>query len=88
MTFDPGDIVFTILGALIGWVVRSAVAIGDFRSKLDRIELQITEIARRESQHAVGNVKQMILDHDETLKLHGERLTDLTVRVQRGDHGG
>ena len=83
MTFDPGDIVFTILGALIGWVVRSAVTIGDFRSKLDRIELQITEIARRESQHSVAGIKQVIADHDESIRLHGERLTSLTVRVEQ-----
>lgn len=87
MTLDADSATFTVIGALIGWIVRGAVSLSDFRSKLDRIEVQITEIARRESAHAVGNVKQVLHDHDETLRLHGERLTDLSARMGRG-HGG
>ena len=83
MTFDLETVVIGAFGFLAGWTVRSAIAISQIRSDLDKMQERMTETARRESQHSVAGIKQVIADHDESIRLHGERLTSLTVRVEQ-----
>lgn len=85
MTFDLETVVIGAFGFLAGWTVRSAIAISQIRSDLDKMQERMTETARRESQHSVAGVKQVFADHDETIRLHGERLTELSIRVGRQD---
>lgn len=72
-------------GACLGWAIRSSVGIVQLRRDIDKLDSKIVEIARREAQHSVAGVKQVFADHDETIRLHGERLTELSIRVGRQD---
>lgn len=83
MTFDADHFIIGIAGVCLGWAIRSSVAIGQIRSDIDKMPERITSTARGEAQHAVAGVKQVVADHEETLRLHGERLTDLSIRVGR-----
>ncbi len=85
MQITLDNAVWMVAGVCLGWAIRSSVGIIQIRRDIDKMDSKITEIARREAQHSVAGVKQVISDHDETIRLHGERLTELTVRVGRHD---
>lgn len=83
MTFDADHFIIGFAGVCLGWAIRSSVAIGQIRSDLDKMDARMTDVARREAQHSVAGVKQVVADHERSISLHGERLTHLTTVVEQ-----
>ncbi len=83
MQITLDNAVWMVAGVCLGWAIRSSVGIIQLRRDIDKLDAKMVEIARREAQHSVAGVKQAIDHHDQAIQMHGERLTDLTVRVEK-----